>query len=179
MYGGQTSQFAPGARHRQVSTGITDDRRLEGIRRGVVATSTGDSRESQASTDVDEADQEHTNAQANQEEPPRSKTPAARSKTPNPGSHRTKTMVPNRPKSSMGQQPEMTEYEMLPYQEPSTMPVRRSGTPSLIPRPKTPSTSSLLSPSLIPRPRSSLRSPLPSYGGGGRKQLRIFASSIE
>ncbi|CAO3642816.1 unnamed protein product [Cunninghamella blakesleeana] len=70
----------------------------------------------------------------------------------------TITPVPNRPKSRQQQ-------DELPLGgRRSVTPVHRSGTPSMIPRPKTPSSSS--SPyndhSQIPRPRSSLlRSPLP------------------
>ncbi|KAI9258753.1 hypothetical protein BDA99DRAFT_606018 [Phascolomyces articulosus] len=94
----------------------------------------------------------------------RPKTPVdipARSKTPNPGYTRRKSTTPNipsRPKSSLGRQQQLS----VPANEDhprSVSPLRRTMTPSLIPRPKTPSSSSLrcASPGLIPRPRSSMQ----------------------
>lgn len=72
-----------------------------------------------------------------------------RSKTPNPPTSKT-TRQTIRSKSSMGDL--MTNRAMSP----STM--RRSVTPSLIPRPKTPKEESMRSPSpMIPRPRSQVR----------------------
>ncbi|KAI8388512.1 uncharacterized protein BYT42DRAFT_592414 [Radiomyces spectabilis] len=93
--------------------------------------------------------------------------PLPRSKTPNPQYHRSRETMPNRPKSSMGLQggSSMRLTTNHPRMRAET-PVRRTGTPSLIPRPKTPSNSEMYrsaSPSLIPRPRSSmLRSPPPT-----------------
>ncbi|KAI9492572.1 hypothetical protein BDB00DRAFT_827993 [Zychaea mexicana] len=105
------------------------------------------------------------------ESPSRPKTPVQRSKTPNPGYTRRKSTTPNvpsRPKSSLGrQQQQLTvpnksnDYEL----DRSMSPIpRRTMTPSLIPRPKTPSSSAMRceSPSLIPRPRSSMQQHHPS-----------------
>ncbi|KAI8343486.1 hypothetical protein BC941DRAFT_508915 [Chlamydoabsidia padenii] len=75
--------------------------------------------------------------------------------------------LPPRPKSSLGRQ---ESHHLLPYVDRerdryngAKSPIRRSGTPSLIPRPKTPNSGQgdylqSTSPSLIPRPRSSMRS---------------------
>ncbi|KAG0171788.1 hypothetical protein DFQ28_006424 [Apophysomyces sp. BC1034] len=80
--------------------------------------------------------------------PPR---PSTRSKTPTTG-HYQRAKTPTRPRSSVGQHDSADRSET---------PVRRSGTPSLIPRPKTPSSNDggymrAASPCFIPRPRSSM-----------------------
>lgn len=100
----------------------------------------------------------------------RPKTPVTRSKTPNPGyrsSSSRKSLtpavaVPVRPKSSLGgrqQQDEKTNLMQPPLPPRTASPYRRTMTPSLIPRPKTPQQdyTRAASPSLIPRPRSSMQ----------------------
>lgn len=99
-------------------------------------------------------------AASNEEEakrlPPRSKTPNFL--RTDSGPH-----IPARPKSSMESRnpPPMPPLPInYPDRERAMSPERRSGTPSLIPRPKTPSGSSLArsaSPSMIRRPRSSMQ----------------------
>lgn len=103
----------------------------------------------------------------------RPKTPIQRSKTPNPGDYsRRKSLtpsvaVPSRPKSSLGHERESSRnsHLLLPYpdqrdhnHERAVSPLRRTMTPSYIPRPKTPQghVARAASPSLIPRPRSSM-----------------------
>ncbi|SAM01587.1 hypothetical protein [Absidia glauca] len=90
-----------------------------------------------------------------------------RTKTPTStttGSNQLYHHLPPRPKSSLARQ---ESHDYLPYVDRdryhgTKSPIRRSGTPSLIPRPKTPTTVHKeflrsTSPSAIPRPRSSLR----------------------
>ncbi|KAI8093412.1 uncharacterized protein BX664DRAFT_260054 [Halteromyces radiatus] len=92
----------------------------------------------------------------------RTKTPGTTTTT-NSSAH-LQYHLPPRPKSSLARQ---ETYDMLPYvdrerQNGTKSPIRRTGTPSLIPRPKTPSGQKELmirsaSPSMIPRPRSSMK----------------------
>ncbi|KAI8343443.1 hypothetical protein BC941DRAFT_411414 [Chlamydoabsidia padenii] len=82
-------------------------------------------------------------------------------RTKTPASIQLYHHIPPRPRSSLARQ---ESHNLLPYmdRERAPSPTRRTRTPSLIPRPKTPTFAQKdflrsTSPSLIPRPRSSLR----------------------
>ncbi|KAF7728572.1 hypothetical protein EC973_005976 [Apophysomyces ossiformis] len=108
--------------------------------------------------------------------PPR---PSTRSKTPS--GHRSKTPT-IRSRSSMGQH-ESAEHMS---RDRSETPVRRSGTPSLIPRPKTPSNGGdgggymrAASPCFIPRPRSSMARLPTATRQQGSSMLHVVSSDSD
>ncbi|KAI7886998.1 hypothetical protein K492DRAFT_175187 [Lichtheimia hyalospora FSU 10163] len=100
------------------------------------------------------------------------KRDTARSTTPNSSSSRYYTSssatpplptIPARPMSSLERQGTSHHLSVQYPDRRPLSPVRRSGTPSLIPRPKTPSgPSRAASPSMLPRPRSSMQMTCPS-----------------
>lgn len=98
-----------------------------------------------------------------------------RSKTPSPSTNNYLNVSHTRPRSSMEHHSRAASPSFLPVanypdRERAMSPVRRSGTPSLIPRPKTPSGPGARAASpMIPRPRSSMQT-----NASGRTMLQVF-----
>ncbi|KAI9263272.1 hypothetical protein BDA99DRAFT_559827 [Phascolomyces articulosus] len=107
--------------------------------------------------------------QAAQQSITKQRESAVRSATPNSSGHRhhQQQQLPTRPMSSMDRVGSPTRLPVpYPDRERAMSPVRRSGTPSLIPRPKTPSRAA----SPTPRPRSSMAHNSPSPPTASKQQ---------
>lgn len=116
-------------------------------------------------------------AQQSAEEAKRDLPP--RSKTPNPTSQGLRSTTLTRPKSSMDRHHHGDSLVPLPVNYPNReramSPVRRAGTPSLIPRPKTPSSGGrVASPGLVPRPRSSMQHRSPQAATAAAHMLQVL-----